>query len=222
MKRIFELCLVFSPLLALSQSRIGSIELPDRPIPAPAATNTNVLAWNQAQPGFATLPSEAKNYLYLVNLARSNPRGFWDSVIAPVISSFPVLQGADANSLRSEMLKAGELPMFALSPVLVRTAQAHAADIAGKRAAPSHSGTDGTDFSTRMRKAGIKYCAGENIALSSNSTVMAVILLYLDIGLPEKGHRKSLLNPQFKETGIGAARYGNEQDFLVQDLSCTQ
>jgi uncharacterized protein YkwD len=116
----------------------------------------------------------------------------------------------------------GALPMFALSDKLTRTAQSHAYDISGKRAAPSHTSTNGTEFGERMKKAGIKYCASENISVSSQSPLLAVLLLYLDIGLSDLGHRKTLLNPNLLETGIGVASYGNNQLFLVQDLSCLQ
>ena len=75
-----------------------------------------------------------------------------------------------------------------------------------------------------MNRAGIKYCANENISISSQSILLSVLLLYLDIGLPNLGHRKALLNPSLVETGIGSASYGKEmgQFFLVQDLACLQ
>ena len=78
------------------------------------------------------------------------------------------------------------------------------------------------DFGTRMKQAGIKYCANENISLSSQSVLLSVLLLYLDIGLPGLGHRKALLDPSLREIGVGSALYGKDQYFLVQDLACSQ
>ena len=45
---------------------------------------------------------------------------------------------------------------------------------------------------------------------------------YLDMGLPEQGHRKALLDPSLREIGVGSALYGVDQYFLVQDLACSQ
>jgi uncharacterized protein YkwD len=46
--------------------------------------------------------------------------------------------------------------------------------------------------------------------------------LYLDINVPDLGHRKALLNPSFVETGIGISTYKNGNTFLVEDFSCRQ
>jgi hypothetical protein len=210
-------------LMAFSATaQIASIELADKPVPEPITRNLAVENWNNAQKGFKTLSSQAKEFLYWVNLGRTAPQQFWDSAFLPVAAAFPELTGQDARSLYQDLVKTGPLPMFALNANLVASAQAHAADISGNNKPASHNSSDGTNFGVRIKKAGIRFCAGENIAISSHSVLMSVILLYLDIGLPEKGHRKSLLNPNYRETGIGSAVYGKDQFFLVQDLSCAQ
>jgi uncharacterized protein YkwD len=112
--------------------------------------------------------------------------------------------------------------MFRLNSSLIKTAQDHAVDIASKKALPSHLSTKGEGFDVRIKRAGIKYCASENISLSNQSILLSVVLLYLDIGLPELGHRKSLLADNLREIGIGSARYGEDQYFLFQDLACAQ
>ncbi|NCI47906.1 CAP domain-containing protein [Sediminibacterium soli] len=220
MKPLVVFLLLVIPFLAPAQ--MGSVSLPDKPIPRPAMQETDILNWNNSQPGYARLSTQAQEFLYWVNFGRSRPQQFWDSVLVPVLQVFPSLKGPESTSLYTDLKQSGALPMFSLNPTLVSTAQAHALDIAGKKASPSHTSTNGTDFFSRMKKAGIRYCASENIAISSNSTLLAVLLLYLDIGLPEKGHRKSLLNRGLTETGIGSALYGKDQDFFVQDLSCAQ
>jgi hypothetical protein len=207
---------------AVSFSQMASIELRPRPVAQPATRDAVVEKWNQSQPGYNALSVQAREYLYWVNYCRRNPEAFWDSVIAPNLIVFPPLDGEEAASLRKDLNKSGPLPMLALNNSLIKTAQYHASDIATKNAAPSHTSTDGTDFSSRMKKAGIKYCANENISITSHGSLIAVLLLYLDIGLPSQGHRKTLLNPTLVETGIGSAPYGKEQFFLVQDLSCSQ
>jgi hypothetical protein len=220
MFRVFVFLLLSFPLL--SRSQMASIELISKDVPEPLTREENVVKWNAQQPGYQGLNDRSKEFLYWVNFCRSNPERFWDSVIRPVLKAFPNLKGPESESLYKDLLNQGPLPMFALNTSLIRTAQSHATDITSKSARPSHTGTDGTDFGTRIKRAGIRSCASENIAITSQSTLLSVLLLYLDIGLPDKGHRKSLLNPSHKETGIGSAPYGKDQFFFVQDLSCSQ
>jgi hypothetical protein len=216
--------LVFSFLLMFSSafSQMASIELVVKPVPIPTMRNQEVDHWNNSQKGYEALSQQSKEFLYWVNYCRSNPKQFWDSVFLPVANVFPQLSGSDSKSLYQDLVKTGPLPMFSLNSTLIATAQAHAGDIGSSGKPPSHTSTNGTDFGTRMRNARIRACAGENIAVSSQSVLLSVLLLYLDIGLSEKGHRKSLLNANHRETGIGSAPYGKKQIFLVQDLSCSQ
>jgi hypothetical protein len=220
MRRSFLVLLFFIPLFSFSQ--MASIELVARPVPVPAVLDTAVLNWTQSQAGFRSLNKDARDFYYFINLARLKPGQFWDSVLVPLFETFPNLRGRDAQSLANDLEKTGPLPMLALNPLLIRTAQGHATDIAGKHLAPSHTSSNGTDFGTRIKAAGIKYCASENISISSQATVLAVVLLYLDIGLPEKGHRKALLDGKLREMGVGVAPYGKDQTFFVQDLACAQ
>ena len=222
MRRFLILCSFFLPFVSFSQ--FSTIELEVRPVPEPAIRDSAVVHWNQSLPAFETLSPESKDFLYWINYCRSNPEAFWDSIVCPVLLVFSSLTGKEARSLHTDLANVGKLPMFSLNEVLIKTAQLHASDISRKKASPSHTSTDGSDFGTRMKRAGIKTCANENISVSSQSVLLSVLLLYLDIGLPELGHRKSLLNPSLVETGIGSASFGKEGDqfFLVQDLACSQ
>lgn len=202
--------------------QISIIELDAKRVPEPFTRDSVVDRWNLSQPGFEKLPNEAKQLLYWTNYCRNNPQKFWDSAALPVLKTFPKLKKTEAESMRSDIIHAGQLPMFTLNNLLITTAQSHAADIANKNAPLSHNSTNGTEFGARMKKAGIMFCANENIALSSQSVLLSIMLLYLDIGVPNLGHRKTLLDPSLREIGIGSALYGNDQYFLVQDFACAQ
>jgi len=212
-------------LLALplfSHSQMSRIELDSKTVPEPINRDTEVDNWNLSQPGYQKLPEEAKQLLYWTNYCRNNPQKFWDSVVVPVLIVFPPLNTSETHSLKADLLYTGRLPMFSLNKVLVKTAQLHASDISRKKSPLGHNSTDGTDFGTRMKRAGIKTCANENISLSSQSVLLSVLLLYLDIKLPGLGHRKALLDRNLCEIGVGSALYGVDQYFLVQDLGCRQ
>jgi uncharacterized protein YkwD len=101
-------------------------------------------------------------------------------------------------------------------------AQQHANSLASKKASPSHTSTDGKTFRQRMEKANVKRCAGENISFGPPNVVLALVLLFLDQGVPDLGHRKSLLNSSYTEMGIGIASYPNNTFMVVQDFSCDQ
>jgi hypothetical protein len=208
------------PLFSFSQ--LSLIELEKRSVPEPFTIDSTVYNWNVSQPNYNNLPQEAKQSLYWTNYCRNNPKKFWDSVVVPVLGVFAPLNKQEARSLRAELGSTGHLNMFSLNDNLIRTAQLHASDIAKKKSPPSHNSTNGTDFGTRMKMAGIKACANENISLSSQSVLLSIVLLYLDIDLPGLGHRKALMDPILREIGVGSAIYGQDQYFLVQDLACRQ
>lgn len=222
MHKLFLLCLLAFPLAVFSQ--VTEIELEARTIPEPTTIDTAVDHWNRSQPGYDKLSREAKQLYYWTNYARNNPKKFWDSAVAPVLKLFKSLAKApEAISLRRDLLINTSVPLFVLNPKLVKTAQQHASDIGGKMAPISHTSTNGTDFGQRMKLADIKHCANENISVSSQSVLLSVILLHLDIRLPNLGHRKTLLDANLREIGVGAAPYGEEgRFFLVQDFACAQ
>lgn len=220
MRKTLVFALLIIPLLSFSQ--LSVVELEAKRVPEPLTRDAEVEQWNLSQPGYPLLPKEAKDLLYWTNYSRKNPKQFWDSAVVPILTLFPSLNKAEARSLDLTLGRIGSLPMFTLNAQLVKTAQAHAADIAGKNVRPSHTSTNGTDFGTRMKLAGIRRCANENISLSSQSILLSVVLLYLDIGLPELGHRKTLLDGNLREIGVGSALYGKDQWFLVQDFACQQ
>ncbi len=220
MRRILALCLLFLPFISFSQ--ISTVELMVRPVPKPATLDETVDNWDRSLPGYKNLSGEAKAVLYWTNYCRNDPQKFWDSIAMPLLVTFPNLKTSESRSLKADLLKAGPLPMFTLSNTLIGTSQAHANDICRRPSPPSHTSTNGTDFGTRMKNAGIQYCASENMSLGNQDVLLSVFLLYLDINLPELGHRKTLLNPALVEIGVGYGDYGKGQFFIVEDFACAQ
>jgi len=216
----FLLYLVLLPLFGSSQ--ISTIWLKDKTVPVPKTVDSTILHWNAQEPGYSKLSEPVKQWFYWTNYARKNPRQFWDSAVAPIIKAFPELSGKYSASLKEELFKGETLPLFSLNPILIRTAQSHATDIAISNNKPSHSSSNGDDFAFRMKKAGIIHCAAENISLGNHSILLSLVLLFLDIDLPALGHRKNLLNPNFSDLGIGVSVLKDGSLFSVQDFSCSQ
>lgn len=111
----------------------------------------------------------------------------------------------DADRVRARMLaqvneirrKAGAPPLE-LDPVLQKAAQAHAQDMLA-RGYFAHKSPSGTTVRERSRTAGYDWrTIGENIAEGQKS-VEEVLTTWM--GSP--GHRKNILEPRFKDLGVG-------------------
>ncbi len=221
MKHLIICLLVFTPLIAFTQ--LKNIVLEDKPIPKPLQLDQQITDYNQAQNGFKTLTTITQDFYYWVNYSRINPKRFWDSVVTPILESFPTLKSSYSQSLKKDLYDQTPLPPLALNAKLMQTAQNHALDICTNNGKPGHISTDGRTFTDRIKAIGIKYCGGENVSVGDVDPILSIVLLYIDYGIPTLGHRKALLNTSYLETGIGVAPYGKDGSiFIVQDFSCKQ
>lgn len=221
MKHLIFAALILYPILSFSQTK--GIVLEARDIPKPTEFDTAILNGDGRQPVFATLKTSAQVFLYWTNYSRVNPKRFWDSVVQPILEAFPTLKSSYSESLKTDLYNSPALPAFKLNSTLIGTAQAHASDIGLKKGTPGHISSDGRTFVERIKEAGIKNCAGENVSLGDVDPILSLVLLYIDYGIPTLGHRKSLLNGNYTETGIGVSPYGDTDNiFIVEDFSCIQ
>jgi hypothetical protein len=213
------LLLLLLPFAASGQS---VVTLEQREINFNLAKDIEIETWNTASVSYARLNKDEKEILYWTNYSRKDPKRFWDSIMVPLLSIYPQLKGKFASSLEKDLLNAAPLPLLYLNDTLIYTAKAHTEDIAAKTATVSHTSTNGTTFSERLQKAGIKNCGSENMSLGTGNVLLALAMLYLDFGLENLGHRKTLLNRDYVEFGVGAMKYGSGHLFFVQDFSCSQ
>jgi Cysteine-rich secretory protein family len=166
-----------------------------------------------------TLTTEQLDVLYTCNVLRLKPQYFLDSFVTPFMKAHDELLGPNWKSLQKDLKKANPLKAFTPHSLLFKTATAHAKDLSstGKL---SHNSSNGDDFFTRITKSGLQGCAGENINYATNNTAAeAVILLMLDNGVPNLGHRKALLNPDYLSIGVALATFKSGK-VLVQDFGC--
>lgn len=212
------LCFLYS-FHVVSQKMMSFAE---KPLPKISYTNMAVLDFCSNQAEFEKLDNGEKEFYYLVNFSRNKPMAFFDSVILPVVLIYPELKGDNFTRLKKDFEKAGSLPMLRLNTVLDKMAKTHAVDIASHNANPSHNSTTGESFNERFKVNKLIKCGGENISFGREEPVFLLTLLYLDIGVPNLGHRLALLNPNFTETGIGNSFYNDGAVFLVEDFACSQ
>ena len=107
-------------------------------------------------------------------------------------------------------------PALTLNAQLGQAAQGHAADMAAQNYF-SHTSKDGRTFSQRITNAGYTpyRTIGENIA-AGQTTPQAVV----DGWLKSEGHCRNIMNPAFKELGVGYAYAGTStyKHYWVQDF----
>jgi uncharacterized protein YkwD len=120
----------------------------------------------------------------------------------------------EVNALRKKGCKCPDGVNYPPAPLLKRntkldkSANAHAADM-NKHDFFSHTGSDGSKFSTRFTRAGYEWSnAAENIAYNYAS-VPAVVKGWRE----SAGHCHNMMNPTYKE--IGSGKVGA---YWVQDL----
>ena len=113
----------------------------------------------------------------------------------------PVAKGDPAVRMITrinEIRRRHELAPVAPSPLLVRAAAAHAADIAGNDLF-GHRGSDGSRLADRLRRIGFDYRrAAENVAGGLESPEATV-----ESWMRSPGHRRNLLDPNMCRAGVG-------------------
>jgi len=98
---------------------------------------------------------------------------------------------------------AQKAPELELSSILSRAAQDHCNDI-GPKGITGHDGSDGSSMSDRIEKHGSwDITIGENIDFGNDDPSEIVMALLIDDGVPNRGHRENIMNPQFRAVGIG-------------------
>ncbi|NCU03483.1 MAG: CAP domain-containing protein [Chitinophagaceae bacterium] len=199
----------------------GTIVLPDKPFNYPHSKDTAV--WNTltGSAGFQQLTLAEQEFFYWVNILRKNPPAFEQEIIQNFLRQFPQVNAADARSL-SKDLKAIKTSLSFLPPDqgLGAMASAHATDLKNRNGIISHTSSTGKSFVQRIKEAGSYKCGAENVFAGTNSALEALILLLIDQGVPDKGHRKNLIDPNFNIMGVSFVEINAKKLIIVQDFGC--
>lgn len=156
-----------------------------------------------------------KDVVLEMNMARSNPKQYAELYIEPRKKKFNgktyggtllTFEGADVVKECVKFMNGHtSLPALLPSKGLTRAAKDHA-DTQALTDQTGHTGTDGSDPFTRMKRYGsYTGTSGENVSYGSKSAREIVVSLLIDDGVKSRGHRKNIMNKDYKVTGIGFA-----------------
>jgi uncharacterized protein YkwD len=213
-----SLLLVCTTSLSFAQ---GVIVLQDKPFIYKPVRDTAV--WNLLilSPHFRTLSTIEQDFFYWTNLMRKNPSNFSETVLQEFLKQFPEANSADAKSLITDLKKAQtNLPFLHPENGLLLMATTHATDLKQRNGVISHQSSSGKDFVQRIKEAGKYRCGAENVFTGTPEALEALILLLIDKGVRDKGHRKNLLDPMFTLMGAAFEVLPNKKAVLVQDFGC--
>jgi uncharacterized protein YkwD len=207
----------------LNSQSISAVTLVDKLFIPLAKINEDLLNQLEQVPNYVGASDLEKDFIYWTNFARLYPKSFCDSVLIPFLNEQPTTKGEAANQLIKELNRVKELPILLPDVILSHASRDHAKDLSNRKGEISHNSSSGNTFYQRMKIAGVLSCAAENISLGQEDQLVALILLYLDIGLPDAGHRKNLLNPNFVKMGVSVQKLKNSDQYItVQDFRCPQ
>ena len=93
---------------------------------------------------------------------------------------------------------------------LAQAAKDHVMDI-GPKGMVQHESSDGTTVKERLKKYGkVISCYGENLSFHCETALEVVLQLLVDDGVPNRGHRENIFNPEFIVCG---GYSGEHKDF---------
>ena len=97
-------------------------------------------------------------------------------------------------------------PQLRWSNELAKAAKLHARE-QSKSGRVGHNSVDGRTPDQRMRKFGLSSKTAENIHYGSASPLAIVMDLIIDDGVPDRGHRHNLMDPELLLVGVGCSTH---------------
>ncbi len=174
-----------------------------------------------------------KEVIYEINLFRSNPAEYAKKYIAPLsrhydhnILHYPgdksirTVEGVRAlNECVRELKRSSAKPLIYPDRALTQSAEDHQRD-QQKSGRTGHTGSDRSDLRQRIERYGQwQTRIGENIAYGNSSARQIVVFLLIDDGVRNRGHRATLLNPDFKVVGVACGLHPVYETMCVLDFA---
>jgi uncharacterized protein YkwD len=155
------------------------------------------------------LPSAVLTQL---NWVRAHPSEYADQLRAAP-------QTATTREAIAYLQRRAPAPPLELNAGLGFSAALHAND-EGRHGAFEHAGSDGSSAGERMERAGVwAGMLAEEMAAGQDRAEDVVRALIVDEGVPDRGHRKDLMDPFLRRAGVGCASHPVYGVICVIDLA---
>jgi uncharacterized protein YkwD len=152
---------------------------------------------------------------------RKNPLLFYNEVVKEFIRQFPEANKPEVKGLERDIQKLKmPLPLLVPDKNLGKMSAAHAQDLARRNGVISHKSSSGKDFVQRLKETGTYRCGAENLFVGNPNPLEALIMLLIDYGVPDKGHRVNLLDPSFNISGFSFGMVNSKKTVIVQVFGC--
>ncbi len=158
-----------------------------------------------------------KQMVTVLNLVRLYPKKFAREYLPAVVKKAEYIEVSAAYEELVKELLNGE-PLEPLSPddFLSKHAQIHAKDM-GRSGQAGHNSSGGKTFNMRMAPMQKRYSGvAENCQYGFKDAAEIVVDLLIDDGIPERGHRRNILDPAFNLIGVSV------EPHKKFDVNCVQ
>ena len=157
------------------------------------------------------MTDEEKTVILITNLARKNGPLFTKTILEPYLESQP--KSKFTRSLLKELSKTINLQTLRPERDLYEIAKGHALK-SGKSGAVGHAG-----FEKRFKPVMKTYnMVAENCAYGFEKGLDNAIMLLIDEGIKDLGHRKNMLSPHFNSIGVSISEHKKYRFNCVMDF----
>ena len=177
------------------------------------------------------MTTREKNMIKEINLIRSNPKGYIPiveeyiknqraSIINVVSGKKYILEEIEvAKELIRELKRTASMPVLSPDKGVYRAAKLHGQE--GKRKGSlDHTGKNGSWPWDRITKEAGYRNGGENLVGGLSDVRESVLILLIDSGIENRGHRKALLNPKWKYVACyEVGKVGDMPYYWVQNFA---
>ncbi len=215
----FLLFIFFFSLISVQAQ--GTLTLQDKPFVFDRTIDKTLWQKLTTETGFSALEENEQLLFYWTNYFREDPHRFFNHILKEFLRQFPEANTPEIKGLERDIIASKQrLPFLLPDSGLVQMAELHSKDLIMRGAIISHSSSKGKNFVQRINQAGFYRCGAENIYVGTHDPIEALIALLIDSGVPDKGHRKNLLDPRFGKMGVSFPSINQKKGLLVQDFAC--
>ncbi len=161
------------------------------------------------------LTEREKKVFYYLNLARMNPPLFADTYVKDYMGEQGFRNYADFDEKKNSLIRTlehmGKLDPLQPNKTLFEAAKCHAISI-GEKGLKTHD----------RSLSGCKIPFGnfaENISYGKLDALEIVMSLLIDTNVNNLGHRKNMLNPDYKIMGVSIEPHKTDNEIAVMDFS---